>query len=64
MKLMKRRKPLPIPQKEFGFIPETFNLFQDSTTDGERLAKEREEAEKARLISKKAQIGLFESKPR
>jgi hypothetical protein len=45
---MKRRKRPPIPQNEFGFTPNTFNLFQDCTSDGERVAREREQAEKER----------------
>ena len=62
---MKRRKSLPIAQKEFGFTPDTFNLFQETTTDGERLTQEREAAEEARRISDKSQTGLFETnKPR
>lgn len=56
---MKRHKPMPVPQKEFGFAPETFNLFQEHTTDGERIAKEREEAEKARELAERAQRPLF-----
>ena len=37
---MKRAKPLPTPQKEFGFTRDTFNLFQECTTDGERTSHE------------------------
>jgi hypothetical protein len=40
---MKRLKPLPIPQNEPGFAPNTFNLFRDCTRDGERIAREREQ---------------------
>jgi hypothetical protein len=36
---MKRRKPMPIPQNECGFTPSMFNLFQDRTSDGERIAR-------------------------
>ncbi len=35
---MKRAKRLPIPQKEFGLTPSTFNLFTEITTDEERLS--------------------------
>jgi len=31
---MKRRKRLPIPQHEFGFVPATFNLIQETGIDG------------------------------
>jgi hypothetical protein len=59
---MKRRKPLPIPQKEFGFTPNTFNLYQDCTSDGERTAREREEVAKTRQLGDAAQSTLFTSK--
>jgi hypothetical protein len=57
---MKRRKGLPIPQKEFGFAPDTFNLFQEWTTDGERTIHEREQSEKAHQLADAAQGGLFQ----
>lgn len=56
---MKQSKRLPIPQKEFGFTPDTFNLFQECTGDGEHMAREREEAEKTRELAEAAQTGLF-----
>jgi len=59
---MKRRKPLPIPQNEFGFAPNTFNLFQDCTSDGERIAREREQVEKERKFADAAQIAMFQIK--
>jgi len=38
---MKRtRKRPPIPQHEFGFVPDMFDLIQDTATDGERLCRE------------------------
>ena len=41
---MKRnRRRLPVPQHEFGFAPDTFNLIQETGLDGERIAREREE---------------------
>lgn len=52
-------KRLPIPQHEFGFVAQTFCLFQDNSTDGDRLAHIREEAEAARAASEAAQRGLF-----
>ena len=57
---MKRSKRLPIPQKEFGFAPDTFNLFQECTTDGERIAREREGADEMRELAEKAQTSLFQ----
>jgi hypothetical protein len=56
---MKRAKAPAIPQKEFGFAKDTFNLFQESTVDGERIARERKEAEKDRQIAEAAQCALF-----
>jgi len=59
---VKNRRRLPIPQYEFSFVAETFNLFQDFTTDGERIAREQAEAEQARLVAEKAQVALPQSK--
>ena len=56
---MKRSKRLPVPQQEFGFTADTFNLFREWTTDGERIAREREQADKARERAKAAQAELF-----
>ena len=56
---MERNKPLPIPQKEFGFARDTFNLVIEFTCDGERLAREQERAEEARQRAEKAQPRLF-----
>jgi hypothetical protein len=57
MKRIKHR--LPIPQHEFGFAPDTFNLFQQSTLDGDRLARERAQADEARRLANTAQARLF-----
>jgi hypothetical protein len=57
---MKRGKRLPIPQKEFGFIPHTFNLFAEITIDGERLSREHEQAERDRQRAAQAQSALLE----
>ena len=56
---MKRRRPLPIPQYEFGFTPDTFRLFSESTLDGERIARERAQAEETRRLADSAQHSLF-----
>jgi hypothetical protein len=57
---MKRGKGLPIPQKEFGFTPDTINLFQEFTGDGERISREHEDAEKARQRAEQAQVALIQ----
>ena len=59
---MKRSKRLPIPQREFGFTPDTFNLFQEWTNDGEQLARDREQAQKARQVADAAQSSLFQAR--
>ena len=61
---MKRnRRRLPIPQHEFGFVPDTFTLIQDAGLDGERLARERAEADRARSLAEAAQAALFTPPP-
>ena len=61
MKRNKRR--LPIPQHEFGFAPDAFNLIHETGFDGERIAREREETERARHLADKAQPVLFTATP-
>ncbi len=56
---MKRRKRLPIPQHEFGFVPDMFRLIADTTTDGERIARDLAEAQQARSQAEAAQPALF-----
>lgn len=56
---MKRRKHrLPIPQHEFGFAPDTFNLMTETGLDGDRISRERAEAELARRMAEAAQNGF------
>ena len=55
----KRARRLPIPQHEFGFVPDTFTLMQENGLDGDRLARERHEADRAREIAEAAQAALF-----
>jgi hypothetical protein len=63
MNRSKRR--LPIPQHEFGFAPDTFNLSAETTLDGERIARERDEEERARRLAESKQASLFTpNKPR
>lgn len=57
MKRNKRR--LPVPQHEFGFARDAFNLMQETTLDGERIARELAETERARLLAEAAQPALF-----
>ena len=59
--IMKLRNLLPISQNEFGFTPNTFNLFGDCTSDGERIVREREQAEKTRQLAEMAQTALFQT---
>ena len=59
-----RPKRLPIPQSEFGFAPDTFNLFQEIGQDGDRIARERTDADQARQLAEKAQTRLFTRKER
>ena len=62
---MKRnRRRLPVPQHEFGFVPDTFTLMQETGLDGDRLARERDEADRARALAEKAQAALFSPPPR
>lgn len=61
MRTSKRR--LPIPQWEFGFSADAFNLFQETTQDGERIARERDEAERNRQLAERAQASMFRGKP-
>ena len=57
--MRRTRKRLPIPQHEFGFTPDTFRLFSETGVDGERIARERAEADEARRTAEKAQASLF-----
>ena len=57
--MRRTRKRLPIPQHEFGFTPDTFRLFSETGVDGERIARERAEAEEARRTADAAQVSLF-----
>ena len=57
---MKRnRRRLPVPQHEFGFTPDTFSLILENGIDGERIARERAEADHARRNAETEQAALF-----
>jgi hypothetical protein len=59
---MKRSKHrLPVPQHEFLFAPLAFNLIVENGTDGDRIARERAEADRARHAAEAAQARLFAS---
>ena len=57
-----RQRPLPIPQHEFGFVADAFRLFADAALDGERITRERAEADDARRRAESAQAALFTGK--
>jgi hypothetical protein len=57
MKPHKRR--LPVVQFEFVFAVQTFNLFQQISLDGDRLARDHAEAEQSRQKAEAAQAKLF-----
>ncbi|MGH8025031.1 MAG: hypothetical protein ACRED1_15690 [Limisphaerales bacterium] len=57
---MKRnRRRLPVPQHEFGFTTATFNLAIETGLDGDRITRERGEADHARRMTEAAQAALF-----
>jgi len=59
---MKRnRRRLPVPQHEFSFAPQVYNLFTETTQDGDRIARERADADRARRAAESAQARLFAS---
>ena len=58
---MKKRRF--IPQHEFGFTVDTFNLFAESSLDGDRLAREAAEQARAREAADRAQVSLFNLQP-
>jgi hypothetical protein len=55
----KRTHRLPIPQHEFGFVPDTFTLMQETGLDGDRISREMAEADRARHAADAAQARLF-----
>jgi hypothetical protein len=61
MKRTKRR--LPIPQWEFGFTLATFNLMFETGLDGERITRERAEADRALCDAEAAQSPLLTATP-
>ena len=52
------KRRLPVPQHEFGFTPGTFNLIAETGLDGERITRERGEADHARQLAEAAQAAF------
>ena len=59
--MRRNRRRLPVPQHEFLFAPQAFNLFTEATLDGDRITRERAEADRARRAAVSAQARLFAS---
>ena len=57
--MRRSKRPLPIPQHEFGFFADSFNLIVESAIDGERVARELDERDQARRLAEAAQAPLF-----
>jgi len=57
--MRRNKRRLPVPQHEFGFAPQAFNLFTETTLDGDRIAREQAEADRARRAAESAQARLF-----
>ena len=57
--MKKNKRRLPLPQHEFGFSPDTFNLFAEVSLDGERIANEQAEAAQRRREAAAAQAAFF-----
>ena len=55
------RRRLPVPRHEFPFTPGTFNLVVENGADGDRIAREQAEADRARRAAESAQARLFAS---
>jgi hypothetical protein len=62
--MRRNRHRLRIPQHEFSFTPGTFNLIVENATDGDRIARERTEADEARRTAEAAQAALFSTTQR
>ena len=56
-----RKRRLPIPQHEFGFAADAFNLFQETALDGDRIARELAALAKARELADQTQSALFQT---
>ena len=56
-----RKRRLLIPQHEFGFAADAFNLFQETALDGERIARELAAIAQARELADQTQSALFQT---
>ena len=56
-----RKRRLPIPQHEFGFAADAFNLFQETALDGDRIARELAAIAQAREQANQNQTALFQT---
>ena len=59
-----KRRALKTPPREFAFAADHFNLILDSTTDGERIAREQAKAERDREEAARNQTHLFTINPK
>ncbi len=55
---------MPIPQFEFGFSREAFNLITETGIDGDRVARERAEADESKRLAEQDQASLFAPEPK
>ncbi len=58
-----KRRALKTPPREFAFAADHFNLILESTTDGERIAREQAKAERDREEASRNQSALFTPNP-
>jgi hypothetical protein len=59
--MKKNKRRLPLPQHEFGFTPDAFNLFVEVSLDGERITREQAEAAQRRQQAETAQAAFFQT---
>ncbi len=60
--MSRTHRPLPIPQHEFPFTRDTFNLIQDTAPDSDRLARDQADQatrEQARRDTARSHPRLF-----
>jgi hypothetical protein len=53
-----RRHIIIIPEADFAFAGDSFNLAIEHTTDGERLTREQEQQRRDRELADEAQVAL------
>ena len=59
--MIMRKRRFPIPQHEFGFAADSFNLFQETALDGDRVARELAALAKARELADQTQSAFFQT---